>query len=504
SVTGCTVNWSPDGRLLVSGDLEGYIRLWEIPENGLAKCLQVFAGHATFVDALTFSPDGRILASTSFDGTVKLWDLINDQFYPRKTIVGHLARIGRLAWSPDGHTLACGGIDKMIWLVDVEKGSYRTVLQGHEHHISGLAFMPDGSSLLSGGGNALHQWDVINMHCMRTVEGYSKSLYAVDWSPDSTHVIGGGIDKIVTLWNLSDDTLPYSLYGHAGAVCGVGWNPHGKWLASSEWNNVIRLWDTESGICLKTLQYPNDPDNVFYALAWSPDGERLAVGTGKHGVQIFESETYHQPWIGNEFPTWIRRVVWSPDGRLLAGAGDDGIVYVWDATDGTLHHQLTGHRSMVLNLAWSPDGTQLASGGRGIDGGELFVWDAQNDYRLQVIENHPGIVYAIAWGITEDILVSGDDAGILRWWSVKSGECLFVRHVHMNRIQALSRSPDGTKLASCGNDGAIVIWDLQSGEHLQTLRRDRPYERLNITGIRGLTEAQMATLRILGAVEDTV
>jgi hypothetical protein len=57
-------------------------------------------------------------------------------------------------------------------------------------------------------------------------------------------------------------------------------------------------------------------------------------------------------------------------------------------------------------------------------------------------------------------------------------------------------------LASCGNDGAIMLWDVQTGELLQTLRRDRPYERLNITGIRGLTEAQKATLRALGAVEN--
>ena len=79
-----------------------------------------------------------------------------------------------------------------------------------------------------------------------------------------------------------------------------------------------------------------------------------------------------------------------------------------------------------------------------------------------------------------------------------------VRKAHEGTVQTLKVSPDGRMLASCGDDGAINLWDLESGEHLGTLRRDRPYERLNITGIRGLTQAEIATLRTLGAVEDGV
>ena len=73
---------------------------------------------------------------------------------------------------------------------------------------------------------------------------------------------------------------------------------------------------------------------------------------------------------------------------------------------------------------------------------------------------------------------------------------------HTGYVQGVVWSADGRMLASCGDDNTIQVWDLQSDQHLQTLRRDRPYERLTITGIQGLTQAEIATLRALGAVED--
>jgi WD40 repeat protein len=133
---------------------------------------------------------------------------------------------------------------------------------------------------------------------------------------------------------------------------------------------------------------------------------------------------------------------------LNYGGSEDGNVYVWNASDGTQFLQLPGHHGIVTSVAWSPDGTWLASGGSGREGGELFVWEVQ------------------------------------------CGDCVREREAHQETVQALKLSPDGSFLASCGNDGAI------------TLRRDRPYERLDITGIRGLTEAQKATLHGLGALEE--
>jgi WD40 repeat protein len=165
---------------------------------------------------------------------------------------------------------------------------------------------------------------------------------------------------------------------------------------------------------------------------------------------------------------------------------------------------LAGHQGAVISVAYSPDGTQLASGGGGDspDGGELCIWDARSGERLSTLQGLTGAVYAVAWHPVEKLLISGGSDGRLCWWDVPQGKRVRVREAHQGNVQALKVSPDGRRLASCGNDGAIRLWDLDSGEPLGILRRDRPYERLDITSIRGLTEAQRATLRTLGAIEN--
>ncbi|HZR42784.1 MAG TPA: hypothetical protein VFB12_21875, partial [Ktedonobacteraceae bacterium] len=86
-------------------------------------------------------------------------------------------------------------------------------------------------------------------------------------------------------------------------------------------------------------------------------------------------------------------------------------------------------------------------------------------------------------------------------WHVQSGQYVHTQAAHQGAIRSLKISPDGHRLASCSIDGTIKLWDLHTRECVQTLRYERPYERLDMTGMRGLTDARKATLRALGAID---
>ncbi len=498
------VAWSATGEFLASAGHDGRICLWEAAgadSSGIKPApVQTLAGHSGPVRGLAFSPDGRTLASVSWDRSARLWDA---QRGAQKESIPIQARNLGLVWSHDGRYLASGELDRAFWVWDIEQRKQRTRFSGRMAPVRALAFSPDGSTLdIAFDDGGMQVLDMTTGQCIRNWQGFACSVSDVAWSPNGAQIAGGGNDGLVTVWDVAGRVPLHLLRGHKAIIWGVSWSPDGQWLATCSEDNTIRIWDVAKAASERVVRDPALVDAQLFATAWSPDGERLAVATHRLGVLVYDVATRTLQRVGRSAaPPRMRRVAWSPDARYLASAGEGGSVHVWDGNDYSLCATLEGHRGMVVALAWTADGRRLASGSWGHGSDQLMIWDAQSWQRIRTLDDPNDLVFGVAWSLDGGRLVSAGSDGMLRWWNPHDGECILSQRGHEGPVQSLRASRDGRWLASCGDDGAIQIWQLDSGDHVGTLRRDRPYERLEITGIQGLTDAERRALKMMGAVE---
>jgi WD40 repeat protein len=142
--------------------------------------------------------------------------------------------------------------------------------------------------------------------------------------------------------------------------------------------------------------------------------------------------------------------------------------------------------------------TLLASGG---DDQLIYLWDRNTGQCRGTLHGHSGRIYSVAFSPDGHILASSSEDHTIRLWQTSTQKCISILKGHQSRIRSVVFSPSGQTLVSGSHDGTIKIWDIHTSMCIQTLRNDRPYERMNITGVKGITEAQRMMLLALGAVE---
>src|SRR5436853_303173 len=276
-----------------------------------------------------------------------------------------------------------------------------------------------------------------------------------------------------------------------------------------------------SGRLLATLQGHTGP---VYGLALSPDGRLLASGGQDGTVRQWEASTGRLLATLHGHTGPVYGAAMSPDGRLLTSSSEDGTVRLWEAPSGRLLATLQGHDSGVLGVALSADGQLLASGSQDQS---VRLWDAPSGRLLSTLQGHTGPVQGVALSADGRLLASGSEDGMVRLWEapfaeVESNESSARRTAdsgessatpprggrlpatlrgHIGPVYGVALSADGLLLASGGLDGTVRLWEASSGVSLRILRSDRRYERVDITGLTGVTAAQRAALLTLGAVD---
>jgi WD40 repeat protein/transcriptional regulator with XRE-family HTH domain len=487
-----TIAFSPDGDLLISGGDDGSIRLWEIDSG---RCVDVLAAHTRRIRSVTYSPNGHFFASSSDDQTIKVWDAHKRHLL--HTLEGPTFPVRSLAFSPNSRYLAAGGDDQVIYLWEVDTKRSLGALQGHTNRIWSVAFHPENQSLLSGSEDqTVRLWDIKTGHCQHTLRGYHSLIWSVAFSPDSTLLSGGSEDGSCRIWETTTGRCLKMLHGHTNRVRCTAFSPDGTILASSSDDLTIRLWDVATAQCINILR---GHEHLVRSLAFHPNGHMLVSGSHDKSIRLWDVTTGRALGSLQGHNCLVWDVAFSPDGRLIVSGSEDNNVRIWDVETRSCLALLQGHEHRIWSVAFSPDGQLVASGS---DDQTIRIWRVSDGGCEACLEGHTHWVRTLAFSPDGKTLASGSHDMTIRLWEVSSGHCYATCRGHQSWIWSVTFSSDGETVASGSDDGTIKLWDRHTGKCQKTLRSERPYEGMNITGVKGLTEAQEMTLKALGAHVD--
>jgi len=260
-----SVNFSTDGRFMVTGNDKNTVQIWDLEEllgdnqtnhQLNIKLLKTLTGHQAAVYAVGISPDQSMIASGGDDKSIKLWNMQGELL---KSFSAHSERIWQLAFSPDSKILASASEDGTVKLWQKD-GRLITSLK-HNGPVWGLVFHPQKNMIITvSRDNTLNFWQ-LNGRLEKSIMAQSSGLTRVAISPDGNIIATGGVDNTIKLWDNSG-TLLSTLSGHQGMVISLAFTPNGKFIISGADDGLLIMWDLPQILSL---------DNLHYACDWMED-----------------------------------------------------------------------------------------------------------------------------------------------------------------------------------------------------------------------------------------
>lgn len=493
--------FSPDGKTLVQGGLEAggglkpALVVWDAANGKEVRRVSdtdLGPGIAAVLYG-AISPDAKIVALLAND-KVKLLDLTTGKDLRQLDSAGPRTM---LLFTADGKSLiGMAGRNEALTVWDVETGKILRQFGKAEGPPAaaasavgrlpyGLSVSPDGKLLAWGDGPAVRLVDLATGKEKNAAAGHAAALRDVRFARDGKTLLTWADDTTIRRWDAATGKgvgqIAVPSKSHLFALP----SPDERVLAAGDGNGTVHLLDAATGKEKHALK----PDQPVYGqtVAFSPDSRLLAaVSTAAQAVRLYDVATGKEKHalplpsarrapggvlVGGIRPP--RRVVFSPDGRLVAAT--DGNVILWDVATGREVRQLAQPRevTVVRDIVFSPDGRTVAVD---TNVGEIGVWEVasgQKRLTLNPLKIDPaqaqGYILVPAYGVNPTTLAFSPDGRLLvqaddrkaRLWDVQGGKEVGVFDGHRSSLFAVAFAPDGKRLATVSTDTTGLVWDAE-------------------------------------------
>ena len=403
--------FSSDGSSVVSASADGTARVLRTVDGELST---VLSGHAGGLNAAAFGGRDRWLATAANDATVRIWHADTGRL--RAVLRGHETRVLSLAvWGDEEYVLTCDENGSMrAW--DPQWSRASLTVDAHRGSVRSLAFQQGGGQLVSvSEDHAAIQWDLVSGEEREILRGHESPLTAVATHlGETSYVAIGGESGGVELWSGPLSGAPRVVGRPEWAVHALAFSPDGSRLAVAWSNREVRVYATAGGEFLHGLE---GHAGAITGLAWTPDGAHLVTGALDESVRLWEVDSTVELARFEEGLRWIKDVALDAQGRWLAAAGHDGYVRVYSLADRGLVALLGDGERPVDHVCFSSSGDRLAAAG---GDGRVHLWHLPSGVKLLGLDatqegDEPGalaeLVTSLAFSPSDDRLVAGVSSG---------------------------------------------------------------------------------------------